>query len=100
DKHRYLELKAWRSEGQLWYTDTKMGIHSHPSLLYKSPSPRDVLSYLLCGLRLEQEYAAGGWGAGGRGVAGGGGAGAVGGAGAPRWRGLGVGGGGGGGGGG
>ena len=30
DDHRYLELKGWGCEGQLWYTDTKRGIHSQP----------------------------------------------------------------------
>ncbi|HDI3020382.1 TPA: hypothetical protein PL523_000828 [Cronobacter turicensis] len=28
DDHRYLELKGWDCEGELWYTDTKRGIHS------------------------------------------------------------------------
>ncbi|MEL4868964.1 hypothetical protein AAEU41_08940 [Pantoea agglomerans] len=30
DDHRYLELKGWDCEGELWYTDTKRGIHSQP----------------------------------------------------------------------
>ncbi|MDM7098941.1 hypothetical protein QUG67_22850, partial [Enterobacter hormaechei] len=30
DDNRYLELKGWGCEGQLWYTDTKRGIHSQP----------------------------------------------------------------------
>ncbi|NHV08010.1 hypothetical protein G9X43_09340 [Cronobacter turicensis] len=30
DNHRYLELKGWDCEGELWYTDTKRGIHSQP----------------------------------------------------------------------
>ncbi|WP_420841607.1 T6SS immunity protein Tli3 family protein [Enterobacter oligotrophicus] len=28
DDHRYLELKGWDCEGELWFTDTKRGIHS------------------------------------------------------------------------
>ncbi|MDH6161746.1 hypothetical protein M2354_001401 [Leclercia adecarboxylata] len=28
DDHRYLELKGWNCEGELWYTDTKRGFHS------------------------------------------------------------------------
>ncbi|MDI7418740.1 T6SS immunity protein Tli3 family protein [Cronobacter turicensis] len=28
DDHRYLELKGWDCVGELWYTDTKRGIHS------------------------------------------------------------------------
>jgi hypothetical protein len=28
DDHRYLELKGWNCEGELWYTDTQRGIHS------------------------------------------------------------------------
>ncbi|MEG5464911.1 hypothetical protein AB3N44_09485 [Enterobacter chuandaensis] len=28
DDHRYLELKGWECEGELWYTDTQRGIHS------------------------------------------------------------------------
>ncbi|EOC0457303.1 hypothetical protein ACI0ZZ_003582 [Cronobacter turicensis] len=31
DDHRYLELKGWDCEGELWYTDTKRGIHSQPA---------------------------------------------------------------------
>jgi len=30
DDHRYLELKGWDCEGELWYTDTQPGIHSEP----------------------------------------------------------------------
>ncbi|MGU0056872.1 T6SS immunity protein Tli3 family protein [Enterobacter hormaechei] len=30
DDHRYLELKGWGCEGELWYTDTKRGIHAEP----------------------------------------------------------------------
>ncbi|MCG0455548.1 hypothetical protein L6R44_05460 [Enterobacter cloacae complex sp. ECC445] len=30
DDHRYLELKDWDCEGELWYTDTTRGIHSQP----------------------------------------------------------------------
>ena len=28
DDHRYLELKGWNCEGELWYTDTQRGVHS------------------------------------------------------------------------
>ena len=28
DDHRYLELKGWDCEGELWYTDTKRGIQT------------------------------------------------------------------------
>ncbi|MBU9815827.1 hypothetical protein J1781_13295 [Rahnella sp. C60] len=28
DDHRYLELKGWNCEGELWYIDTKLGIRS------------------------------------------------------------------------
>ena len=30
DDHRYLELKGWDCEGELWYTDTLKRIHSQP----------------------------------------------------------------------
>lgn len=30
DDHRYLELKGWDCEGELWYTDTNLGIHTEP----------------------------------------------------------------------
>ncbi|EMX8898194.1 T6SS immunity protein Tli3 family protein [Enterobacter bugandensis] len=30
DDHRYLELKGWDCEGELWYTDTQKGIHTEP----------------------------------------------------------------------
>lgn len=30
DDHRYLELKGWNCEGELWYTDTEKSIHSEP----------------------------------------------------------------------
>ncbi|MDH6161744.1 hypothetical protein M2354_001399 [Leclercia adecarboxylata] len=30
DDYRYLELKGWDCEGELWYTDIKRGIHSQP----------------------------------------------------------------------
>ncbi|MFO3893054.1 hypothetical protein AAHD94_23210, partial [Enterobacter hormaechei] len=36
DDHRYLELKGWGCEGELWYTDTELGIHTQPvSQFYK-----------------------------------------------------------------
>ena len=31
DDHRYLELKGWDCEGELWYTDIKRGIHTQPA---------------------------------------------------------------------
>ncbi|UTJ46184.1 hypothetical protein NLZ15_15150 [Atlantibacter subterranea] len=34
DDHRYLELKGWDCEGELWYTDTKRGIHTEPVSQY------------------------------------------------------------------
>ena len=30
DDYRYLELKGWGCEGELWYTDTLRGIHTEP----------------------------------------------------------------------
>ncbi|WP_024560610.1 T6SS immunity protein Tli3 family protein [Franconibacter pulveris 601] len=30
DDHRYLELKGWDCEGELWYTDMQKSIHSQP----------------------------------------------------------------------
>ena len=30
DDHRYLELKGFNCEGELWYTDTLRGIHTEP----------------------------------------------------------------------
>ncbi|EMX8898192.1 T6SS immunity protein Tli3 family protein [Enterobacter bugandensis] len=30
DDHRYLELKGWDCEGELWYTDTQRDIHTEP----------------------------------------------------------------------
>ncbi|WP_324286567.1 hypothetical protein RDI40_07700 [Enterobacter hormaechei] len=30
DGHRFLELKGWGCEGELWYTDTLRGIHTRP----------------------------------------------------------------------
>ncbi|WP_165385161.1 hypothetical protein [Rahnella sp. CFA14(1/10)] len=30
DDHRYLELKGWNCEGELWYIDTKRGVRSNP----------------------------------------------------------------------
>jgi len=31
DDYRYLELKGWDCEGELWYTDIKRGIHTQPA---------------------------------------------------------------------
>ncbi|MGS3366430.1 hypothetical protein ACB382_32270, partial [Klebsiella michiganensis] len=39
DDHRYLELKGWNCEGELWYTDTQRGIHSQPYLMRWSLPP-------------------------------------------------------------
>ena len=36
DDHRYLELKGWNCEGELWYIDTQIG--------YSFKSSRSVLS--------------------------------------------------------
>ncbi|EKM0373954.1 hypothetical protein PTT42_003652 [Cronobacter turicensis] len=30
DDHRYLELKGWNCEGELWFTNTERGIHTEP----------------------------------------------------------------------
>ncbi|MDF3656132.1 T6SS immunity protein Tli3 family protein [Enterobacter hormaechei] len=30
DDHRFLELKGWGCEGELWFTDTLRGIHTRP----------------------------------------------------------------------
>ena len=40
DDHRYLELKGWDCEGELWYTDTKRGIHSQPYFQFFRIFPR------------------------------------------------------------
>ncbi|KDF49577.1 hypothetical protein AE07_00962 [Enterobacter cloacae BWH 43] len=37
DDYRYLELKGWDCEGELWYTDTQRGIHSEPVSQFESP---------------------------------------------------------------
>lgn len=34
DDHRYLELKGWDCEGELWYTDTQRAIHSQVYLQF------------------------------------------------------------------
>ena len=34
DDHRYLELKGWGCQGELWYTDTLRKIHSQPGLQF------------------------------------------------------------------
>jgi hypothetical protein len=55
DDHRYLELKGWDCEGELWYTDTQRGIHSEPvsqfyEYLLKSLSiPQNVTSLFQAG---------------------------------------------------
>jgi hypothetical protein len=35
DDHRYLELKGWDCEGELWYTDTQRGITHGVSQFYR-----------------------------------------------------------------
>ncbi|MER0126981.1 T6SS immunity protein Tli3 family protein [Franconibacter daqui] len=66
DDHRYLELKGWDCEGELWYTDTKRGIHSQPGLQfyriftkkYLHPSERyiAIMSWDSQGFRVSKDY--------------------------------------------
>jgi len=59
DDHRYLELKGWNCEGELWYTDTKRGIHTRPvSQFYRLFTRKFVHPS-------ERYIAITGWGAGG-----------------------------------
>ncbi|WP_241107242.1 T6SS immunity protein Tli3 family protein [Enterobacter hormaechei] len=46
DDHRYLELKGWGCEGELWYTDTLRGIHTKFVSQFYRFSPKN-LSILL-----------------------------------------------------
>lgn len=59
DDHRYLELKGWNCEGELWDTDTKRGIHTRPvSQFYRLFTRKFVHPS-------ERYIAITGWGAGG-----------------------------------
>ena len=66
DDHRYLELKGWDCEGELWYTDTQRGIHSQPGLQfyriftkkYVHPSEKyiAIMSWDSQGFRISKDY--------------------------------------------
>ena len=66
DDHRYLELKGWDCEGELWYTDTQRGIHTEPvSQFYRiytkkfvHPSERyiAIASWDVSGFRVSKDY--------------------------------------------
>lgn len=66
DDHRYLELKGWDCEGELWYTDIKRGIHTQPGLQfyriftkkYVHPSERyiAIMSWDSQGFRVSKDY--------------------------------------------
>ena len=66
DDHRYLELKGWNCEGELWYTDTQRGIHSEPvSQFYRiftkkfvHPSERyiAITGWGVGGFRVSKDY--------------------------------------------
>ena len=66
DNHRYLELKGWDCEGELWYTDTLRGIHSEPvSQFYRiftkkfvHPSERyiAITGWGVGGFRVSKDY--------------------------------------------
>ena len=66
DDHRYLELKGWDCEGELWYTDTLRGIHSEPvSQFYRiftkkfvHPSERyiAITGWGVGGFRVSKDY--------------------------------------------
>ncbi|WP_423778185.1 T6SS immunity protein Tli3 family protein [Enterobacter oligotrophicus] len=59
DDHRYLELKGWDCEGELWYIDTQRGIRSEPvSQFYRIFTKKFVHPS-------ERYIAITGWGAGG-----------------------------------
>ncbi|MCU6159319.1 hypothetical protein KWI07_02660 [Enterobacter bugandensis] len=59
DDHRYLELKGWDCEGELWYTDTKRGIHTEPVSQYYRLFTRKFIH------PSERYIAITGWGTGG-----------------------------------
>jgi hypothetical protein len=54
DDHRYLELKGWDCEGELWYTDTQRGIHSEPVSQFYSIFTKNlsILRTIYCYYRL------------------------------------------------
>ncbi|MCQ4444330.1 hypothetical protein NOX22_06955 [Enterobacter cloacae] len=66
DEHRYLELKGWDCEGELWYTDTQRGIHTEPvSQFYRiftrkfvHPSERyiAITGWGVGGFRVSKDY--------------------------------------------
>ncbi len=66
DDHRYLELKGWNCEGELWYTDTKRGIHTLPvsqfyrifTRKYVHPSERYIalMSFDSTGFMVSKDY--------------------------------------------
>ncbi|MCR1300343.1 MULTISPECIES: hypothetical protein [Enterobacter] len=66
DDHRYLELKGWDCEGELWYTDTQRGIHTEPvSQFYRiftrkfvHPSERyiAITGWGVGGFRISKDY--------------------------------------------
>ncbi|EKY3117648.1 hypothetical protein SMY46_001085 [Cronobacter turicensis] len=59
DDHRYLELKGWDCEGELWYTDTKRGIHTEPVSQFYRIFTREFVH------PSERYIAITGWGVGG-----------------------------------
>ncbi len=59
DDHRYLELKGWDCEGELWYTDTQRGIHTEPVSQFYRIFTRKFIH------PSERYIAITGWGAGG-----------------------------------
>ncbi|MGU0056868.1 T6SS immunity protein Tli3 family protein [Enterobacter hormaechei] len=47
DDHRFLELKGWGCEGELWYTDTLgVFIHQGPSVNFIGFSPKNLFILL------------------------------------------------------
>ena len=59
DDHRYLELKGWNCEGELWYTDTQRNIHTKPVSQFYRIFTRKYIH------PSERYIAIPGWGAGG-----------------------------------
>ncbi|WP_313082385.1 hypothetical protein [Atlantibacter sp.] len=59
DDHRYLELKGWECEGELWFTDTRRGIHSQSDSQFYRIFTRKFIH------PSEKYIALPGWGAGG-----------------------------------
>jgi hypothetical protein len=66
DDHRYLELKGWNCEGELWYTDTQRGIHTEPvsqfyrifTRKYVHPAERyiSIMSFDSTGFIVSKDY--------------------------------------------